>query len=99
MPATRWTLHVKEFARKHNLSYGCAMSTPECRQSYHRPARVRGPARARPSRRARREKPSRRARKPHSRRRSRLSEEEEFYLRNPQLNIERMAGDYDYGEY
>lgn len=97
MPPNAWTLHVKEFARKHNLSYGCAMSTPECRQSYHRPARARRPARER--RHARERRPSRRARKPHSRRRSRLSEEEEFYLRNPQLNIERMAGEYDYGEY
>jgi hypothetical protein len=75
-----WIIHVKEFAKKHDLSYGCAISTPECRQSYHRPARVR-------------QHRERRARH-HNRRQ--LSEEEEFYFRNPQLNIERMAGDYDY---
>jgi len=91
MPPNAWTLHVKAFARKHNLSYGCAMSTPECRESYHRPARVRRSARDR------REKPSRRRRHHRPRERvSRLSEEEQFYRRNPQLNIERMAGDYYY---
>jgi len=85
MPETKWTAHVKAFARTHNLSYGCAMSTPGCRESYHRPARVRQP------------KERRRQHRPKERRsRNRLSEEEEFYRRNPQLNIERMAGDYDY---
>ena len=76
MVGNAWTNHVKKFAIEHNLSYGCAMSMPQCRQSYHKPER------ARPSKRAKRH--------------SRLSEEEEFYRRNPQLNIERMGGDYDY---
>jgi hypothetical protein len=89
MPPNAWTLHVKQFAKEHNLSYGCAMSTPECRQSYHRPARERRPARESSFRKQHASRPKRR----------RLSDEEEFYRRNPQLNIERMAGEYDYGEY
>jgi len=88
MPETKWTRHVKAFAREHNLSYGCAMSMPECRQSYHKSPRVRRP-------RERKERPSRRQRRPRERQ-NRISEEEQFYRRNPQLNIERMAGDYDY---
>ena len=88
MPETKWTAHVKAFAREHGLSYGCAMSTPACRESYHKFARVRRQPRER------REKPSRRRKQRRPRERhSRLSEEEKFYLRNPQLNIERMAGD------
>lgn len=29
-----WVEHIKKFAKEHNLSYGCALSTPECSQSY-----------------------------------------------------------------
>jgi hypothetical protein len=32
--ANRWTDWVKEFASKNNLSYGCALSTPECKTEY-----------------------------------------------------------------
>ena len=32
--ANRWTNWVKEFASKNNLSYGCALSTPECKEQY-----------------------------------------------------------------
>lgn len=32
--ANRWTNWVKEFASKNNLSYGCALSTPECKTEY-----------------------------------------------------------------
>jgi hypothetical protein len=32
--ANRWTNWVKEFALMNNLSYGCALSTPECRNEY-----------------------------------------------------------------
>lgn len=32
--ANRWTNWVKEFASKNNLSYGCALSTPECKEEY-----------------------------------------------------------------
>jgi len=48
-----WIMHVKQFARENGLSYGCAISTPECRQSYHRPSKIRR---------------ERRERRPHSRR-------------------------------
>jgi hypothetical protein len=29
-----WVQHVKKFALKNNKSYGCAISDPECKQSY-----------------------------------------------------------------
>ena len=32
--ANRWTNWVKEFALMNNLSYGCALSTPECKNEY-----------------------------------------------------------------
>ena len=31
---SNWTDFVKEFARKHNVSYGCAMAMPECSIEY-----------------------------------------------------------------
>jgi hypothetical protein len=31
----KWITFVKKYAAKHNLSYGCAISTPECKQEYH----------------------------------------------------------------
>jgi len=31
----KWVEHVKSYARKHNLSYGCAISEPNCKKSYH----------------------------------------------------------------
>lgn len=31
---TKWTDHVKAFAKRQNISYGCAMSMPECSASY-----------------------------------------------------------------
>jgi hypothetical protein len=30
----RWVEHVKEFSRKKGLSYGCAISDPECKATY-----------------------------------------------------------------
>jgi len=30
----KWIEHVKAFAAKNNLSYGCAISKPECKSSY-----------------------------------------------------------------
>ena len=30
----RWVSHVKEFAADNNLSYGCALSKPECKETY-----------------------------------------------------------------
>lgn len=30
----RWILFVKEFAKKNNISYACAISTPECKEEY-----------------------------------------------------------------
>lgn len=29
-----WIQHIKDFAAQNNLSYGCAMSKPECKASY-----------------------------------------------------------------
>jgi len=33
MPSA-WIQHIKDFAAKNNLSYGCAMSNPQCKASY-----------------------------------------------------------------
>jgi len=30
----RWVDHVKSFAAQNNLSYGCALSTPACKETY-----------------------------------------------------------------
>jgi len=30
----QWVSHVKEFAADNNLSYGCALSKPECKETY-----------------------------------------------------------------
>ena len=30
-----WIEHIKEFARTHNTSYGCALTMPDCKASYH----------------------------------------------------------------
>jgi hypothetical protein len=32
----QWIEHIKKFASKNNISYGCAMTTPECKESYKR---------------------------------------------------------------
>ena len=29
-----WVTHIKQFAKKHGLAYGCALSNPECRATY-----------------------------------------------------------------
>jgi len=29
-----WIVHVKKYAKKNNLSYGCAISDPECAKEY-----------------------------------------------------------------
>ena len=29
-----WIQHIKDFAAKNNLSYGCAMSDPQCKATY-----------------------------------------------------------------
>jgi hypothetical protein len=31
-----WVIHVRKFAEENGLSYGCAMSTPECKATYKR---------------------------------------------------------------
>ena len=33
MPS-KWIEHIKAFAAKNNLSYGCALSDPQCRATY-----------------------------------------------------------------
>ena len=30
-----WIQHIKNFAKKNNVSYGCALSMPECKKEYH----------------------------------------------------------------
>ena len=32
---TRWTEFIKDFAKKNNMSYGCAMSDPKLRKEYY----------------------------------------------------------------
>lgn len=34
--ANAWVEHVRKFASKNGISYGCAVSDPECKASYHR---------------------------------------------------------------
>ena len=34
----RWVTHVKQWAAANGVSYGCAMSMPECKQAYRQPA-------------------------------------------------------------
>lgn len=34
--ANKWIQHVKEFASKNNISYGCALTMPECKESYRK---------------------------------------------------------------
>jgi len=31
---SQWILHIKDYAQRHNLSYGCALSKPECSAEY-----------------------------------------------------------------
>ena len=31
-----WVEHVRKFASKNGMSYGCAVSDPECKAKYHR---------------------------------------------------------------
>jgi len=31
-----WVNHVRNFAKTHNISYGCAISNPDCKSSYHK---------------------------------------------------------------
>jgi hypothetical protein len=33
---SRWILHIKEWAKKHNKSFGCALSDKRCSESYHK---------------------------------------------------------------
>ena len=32
--ANSWIEHVRKYASEHNLSYACALSSPECKQAY-----------------------------------------------------------------
>ena len=34
--ANRWIEFVKDYASKHKLSYGCAISKPECKIAYRK---------------------------------------------------------------
>ena len=29
-----WVEHIKKYAKDNHLSYGCALSTPECKNTY-----------------------------------------------------------------
>lgn len=44
----KWIMHVKRFASENNLSYGCAITTPECKATY-----IKEPRAPRTSRKAR----------------------------------------------
>ncbi len=33
-----WVEHIKKYAKDNNLSYGCALSTPECKNTYRKPS-------------------------------------------------------------
>jgi hypothetical protein len=32
-----WVEHVRQYASNNDLSYACALSTPDCRETYQRP--------------------------------------------------------------
>jgi hypothetical protein len=32
--ASAWVLHVKDFARRKGVAYGCALSDPDCSKEY-----------------------------------------------------------------
>ena len=32
----QWIVHVKDFAQRNGLSYGCALSTPACKAEYRK---------------------------------------------------------------
>lgn len=32
--ANNWITHIKDYAQRHGLSYGCALSKPECKAEY-----------------------------------------------------------------
>lgn len=36
-PPSKWITHVKDFAKRNNVSYGCALSMPECKAEYRNP--------------------------------------------------------------
>jgi hypothetical protein len=31
----KWVEHIRAFAKKNDLTYGCALSDPKCKSSYH----------------------------------------------------------------
>ena len=33
-----WIEHVKKYAKDNNLSYACALSTPDCKNTYNKPS-------------------------------------------------------------
>ena len=36
MSNNKWVLHVKKFAKDNNLSYGCAISNKQCKETYNK---------------------------------------------------------------
>ena len=36
MSTNAWVEHVRAFALQNNVAYGCAISIPACRESYHK---------------------------------------------------------------
>ena len=51
MSSNPWIQHVKKFASDNKIAYGCAISDPECKKSYHKkssPAPVATPVKAKP---------------------------------------------------
>ena len=35
MTTNKWVLHVKKWSVDHKMAYGCAISDPDCKASYH----------------------------------------------------------------
>jgi len=33
--ANAWVEHIKSWSKSHNVSYGCALSMPECKNAYN----------------------------------------------------------------
>jgi hypothetical protein len=36
MSSNPWVIHVKEWSKANNVSYGCAISKPECKEAYQK---------------------------------------------------------------
>jgi len=46
-PPSKWILHVKDFAKRNSVSYGCALSMSECKAEYRNPKSAEAPKKKR----------------------------------------------------